>query len=93
MAFTRLVKARWPEASIVILSAFHGETDACAAREAGAAHYVTKDRLFADLVPAVNQALDRHEEIDRAGSSETALNTPSASLIAAPIAPGTERNP
>ena len=93
MAFTRLVKTRWPEASIVILSAFHGEADARAAREAGAAHYVTKDRLFADLVPAVNQALDRHEDTDRAGSSEIALNTPSASPIAAPIAPRIERNP
>jgi DNA-binding NarL/FixJ family response regulator len=79
IAFTRLVRARYPDTATVILSAFHGEADVRAAKEAGAADYVTKDHLFTDLIRAVNHALCRHEDLRRAGSSETAPNPPTAS--------------
>lgn len=58
LELTRQVKARWPETPIIILTLFDSERHREAALEAGANAFVTKGRMDADLMPAVERLLD-----------------------------------
>jgi len=50
---TRLIRQRNPRACIVILTGSNSRGDVDEARKAGAAGYVTKDRIAAELVDAI----------------------------------------
>lgn len=53
IALTVQVKATLPEARVIFVSYLGGETHVARALAAGGSAYVTKDRLFSDLVPAI----------------------------------------
>jgi DNA-binding NarL/FixJ family response regulator len=50
---TRLIRARKPDACILILTGSNSRSDVDEARKAGAAGYVTKDRIAAELAEAI----------------------------------------
>jgi len=50
---TRRIRERVPEASVLILTGSNSRHDVARSREAGAAGYVTKDRIAAELVEAI----------------------------------------
>jgi two-component system nitrate/nitrite response regulator NarL len=50
---TRRIRERVPEASVLILTGSNSRHDVARSREAGAAGYVTKDRIAAELVQAI----------------------------------------
>lgn len=54
---TRKLKALLPGLKVIVVSNCTGEPYVSDARAAGAQAYVVKDRLLADLIPAVAQAL------------------------------------
>jgi DNA-binding NarL/FixJ family response regulator len=56
---TAQIAARRPEARILILTGSDAPADIDAARRAGAAGYVTKDRIAAELVQAILDAVER----------------------------------
>jgi DNA-binding NarL/FixJ family response regulator len=53
---TRRVRAAIPETAVVVLTGSLDTTDAERAMEAGAAGYVTKDRILEELVAAIHSA-------------------------------------
>jgi two-component system nitrate/nitrite response regulator NarL len=50
---TRRIRERVPEASVLILTGSNSRDDVDRSREAGAAGYVTKDRIAGELVKAI----------------------------------------
>ncbi|MEX0674951.1 MAG: response regulator transcription factor [Gaiellaceae bacterium] len=50
---TRRIRERVPKASVLILTGSNSRHDVARSREAGAAGYVTKDRIAAELVEAI----------------------------------------
>lgn len=53
---TRQIRSRTPDAAVVVLTGSLDVDDFERAREAGAAGYVTKDRILDDLVNAIRSA-------------------------------------
>jgi DNA-binding NarL/FixJ family response regulator len=53
---TRIVKARWPSAKVVMLTAIADDETVLESIQAGADGYLTKDRAVADVVDAVRAA-------------------------------------
>lgn len=78
---TVAIKARWPSARVVMLSAVHDDETVMDSIQAGADGYLTKDRAIDDLVAAVRAA--------RAG--ETLLPTSILLAIAKRVAAAHER--
>jgi DNA-binding NarL/FixJ family response regulator len=56
---TRAINDRVPEAAVVVLTGSAEPSDIERARQAGAAAYVTKDRIAAELVDAILAAASR----------------------------------
>ena len=56
---TRQIRARRPDACVLILTGSDSRTDVDRARKAGAAGYVTKDRIAAELIQAIANAVAR----------------------------------
>jgi len=56
---TRQIRKQQPEASILVLTGSDSRTDVDRAREAGAAGYVTKDRIAAELIEAILEIAPR----------------------------------
>jgi DNA-binding NarL/FixJ family response regulator len=54
---TRRIRAATPETSVVVLTGSLDSADAERAMEAGAAGYVTKDRISAELVSTIHSAV------------------------------------
>jgi DNA-binding NarL/FixJ family response regulator len=50
---TRLIRERKPDACVLMLTGSNARSDVDEARKAGAAGYVTKDRIAAELVDAI----------------------------------------
>ncbi len=50
---TRRIRERVPKANVLILTGSNSRHDVARSREAGAAGYVTKDRIAAELVEAI----------------------------------------
>jgi DNA-binding NarL/FixJ family response regulator len=50
---TRLIRKSDPEACILMLTGSNSRSDVDRARKAGAAGYVTKDRIAAELIDAI----------------------------------------
>ena len=50
---TKQIRKQWPTASILMLTGSNSKTDVDRAREAGAAGYVTKERIAAELIDAI----------------------------------------
>ena len=53
---TRAIKARWPAARVVMLTAVHDDETILESIQAGADGYLTKDRAVEDVVSAVRAA-------------------------------------
>jgi two-component system, NarL family, response regulator DesR len=53
---TRRIRAHTPETAVVVLTGSLDDADAQRAKEAGAAGFVTKDRILAELVSAIRAA-------------------------------------
>ena len=53
---TRAIKARWPSARVVMLTAVHDDETVLESIQAGADGYLTKDRAVEDVVKAVRDA-------------------------------------
>jgi len=49
------IRAQRPHACILVLTGGNNPADIAAAREAGAAGYLTKDRIAAELLPAIHE--------------------------------------
>jgi DNA-binding NarL/FixJ family response regulator len=56
---TRQIRKQRPEACILMLTGSNSRTDVDRAREAGAAGYVTKDRIAAELIDAILEVVKR----------------------------------
>jgi DNA-binding NarL/FixJ family response regulator len=56
---TKQIRKQRPGASILMLTGSDSRTDVRRAREAGAAGYVTKDRIAAELVDAILEVVGR----------------------------------
>jgi len=56
---TREVKKRAPEIPVLILSGSSTRTDVAKARKAGAAGYITKDRMGSELIDAILEVVSR----------------------------------
>jgi DNA-binding NarL/FixJ family response regulator len=56
---TRLVRERDPEACVLILTGSNARADVDTARKAGAAGYVTKDRIAAELIETMLEVVAR----------------------------------
>ena len=56
---TRVIKQAWPGACILMLTGSDSRSDVDRARTAGAAGYVTKDRIAAELVEAILEVAGR----------------------------------
>ena len=56
---TRQIRKQQPHASILVLTGSDSRTDVDRAREAGAAGYVTKDRIAAELIEAIFEIAPR----------------------------------
>ena len=50
---TKQIRKQWPTACILVLTGSNARTDVDRAREAGAAGYVTKERIAAELIDAI----------------------------------------
>ena len=50
---TRQIRSQWPTACILMLTGSNSRTDVDHARAAGAAGYVTKERIAAELIDAI----------------------------------------
>jgi two-component system NarL family response regulator len=51
----KAIKSEFPEARIIVLSAFKGDEDIYRAFQAGAVTYLLKDSLSADLIPIIRE--------------------------------------
>jgi DNA-binding NarL/FixJ family response regulator len=56
---TRQIRSRRPDARVLILTGSDARTDVDQARKAGAAGYVTKDRIAAELIDAIVEVVNR----------------------------------
>lgn len=56
---TAQVKEMLPETAVIIVSQHAGQAYVERARAAGAFAYITKDKVYRELLPAVGRALDR----------------------------------
>ena len=56
---TRQIRKQQPHASILVLTGSDSRSDVDRAREAGAAGYVTKDRIAAELIEAIFEIAPR----------------------------------
>ena len=56
---TRLMRERDPEACVLILTGSNARADVNTARKAGAAGYVTKDRIAAELIETMLEVVAR----------------------------------
>jgi DNA-binding NarL/FixJ family response regulator len=52
---TKRIRQQDPEACVLMLTGSNSRTDVARAREAGAAAYVTKDRIAAQLIEAIRE--------------------------------------
>jgi len=50
---TKQIRKQWPTACVLMLTGSNSRTDVDRAREAGAAGYVTKERISAELIDAI----------------------------------------
>jgi DNA-binding NarL/FixJ family response regulator len=50
---TKQIREQWPTACVLMLTGSNSRTDVDRAREAGAAGYVTKERIAAELIDAI----------------------------------------
>jgi DNA-binding NarL/FixJ family response regulator len=50
---TRQIREQWPTACILMLTGSNSRSDVDRAREAGAAGYITKERIAAELIEAI----------------------------------------
>jgi DNA-binding NarL/FixJ family response regulator len=56
---TRQIRKQRPKACVLMLTGSNSRTDVDRAREAGAAGYVTKDRIAAELIDAILEVAER----------------------------------
>jgi DNA-binding NarL/FixJ family response regulator len=56
---TKQIRKQRPTSSVLMLTGSDSRTDVDRAREAGAAGYVTKDRIAAELVDAIIEVVAR----------------------------------
>jgi DNA-binding NarL/FixJ family response regulator len=56
---TRMITDEQPDTSVLILTGSNSRTDVDRARKAGAAGYVTKDRIAAELIDAIVEVVAR----------------------------------
>jgi two-component system, NarL family, response regulator LiaR len=56
---TKQLRKQWPGASVLMLTGSNSRTDVDRAREAGAAGYVTKERIAAELIDAILEVAKR----------------------------------
>jgi DNA-binding NarL/FixJ family response regulator len=56
---TRQIRKQRPKACVLMLTGSNSKTDVDRAREAGAAGYVTKDRIAAELIDAILEVVGR----------------------------------
>jgi DNA-binding NarL/FixJ family response regulator len=56
---TRQIRKQWPNACVLMLTGSNSRTDVDRAREAGAAGYVTKERIAAELIDAILEIAKR----------------------------------
>jgi len=50
---TKQIRTQWPKACVLMLTGSNSRSDVDRAREAGAAGYVTKERIAAELIDAI----------------------------------------
>ena len=56
---TKQIRNQWPGACVLMLTGSNARTDVDRAREAGAAGYVTKERIAAELIDAILEVTSR----------------------------------
>jgi DNA-binding NarL/FixJ family response regulator len=56
---TKQIRNQWPAACVLMLTGSNSRTDVDRARDAGAAGYVTKERIAAELVDAIVEVVSR----------------------------------
>jgi DNA-binding NarL/FixJ family response regulator len=56
---TRRIRRQWDDACVLMLTGSNARTDVDRARKAGAAGYVTKDRIPAELIEAIVEIVNR----------------------------------
>jgi NarL family two-component system response regulator LiaR len=56
---TKQIRKQWPQACVLMLTGSNSRNDVDRAREAGAAGYVTKDRIAAELIDAILELAGR----------------------------------
>ena len=56
---TKQIRRQWPTACVLMLTGSNSRTDVDQAREAGAAGYVTKERISAELIEAILEIANR----------------------------------
>ena len=56
---TKQIRKQWPTACVLMLTGSNSRTDVDQAREAGAAGYVTKERISAELIEAILEIANR----------------------------------
>jgi DNA-binding NarL/FixJ family response regulator len=56
---TREIRAQWPQACVLMLTSSNSKSDVDRARAAGAAGYVTKERIAAELIEAILELAGR----------------------------------
>ena len=56
---TRQIRKQWPHACVLMLTGSNARTDVDRARAAGAAGYVTKERIAAELIDAILEIVKR----------------------------------
>ena len=56
---TKQIRRQWPKACVLMLTGSNSKTDVDRARKSGAAGYVTKDRIAAELIDAIIEVVNR----------------------------------
>ena len=56
---TKQIRRQWPKACVLMLTGSNAKSDVDRAREAGAAGYVTKERIAAELIDAILEIANR----------------------------------
>ena len=56
---TKQIRKQWPTACVLMLTGSNSRSDVDRAREAGAAGYVTKERIAAELIDAILEIANR----------------------------------
>jgi DNA-binding NarL/FixJ family response regulator len=91
---TRAIKARWPSASVVMLTGVDDDETVLESIQAGADGYLTKDRVVDDVVAAVRSAYAGETLLPRAvimGIAQRVAAARDRSAEQAPIEPLTPR--